>query len=299
MVQSHENDYFDFFRSMQLFQYLNDEELEQIMVMSCRETYETGDYVFSENDPGRKLYIVYEGKLALELAGKTVSDFEKGELFGEIALINGSIRSGSVRSLTPSTLFCLNGEDLFDNSKVPPETALKFFRELAVKVTSYLRPIDLTTTRELINQGEGEHVEFKSTLRLNLHTRKNDREIEHAVLKTVAAFLNAEGGTLLIGVNDAGELLDLQNDKFPNDDRMLLHFTKLVNDRIGMQHMSYVDCYVDPVEGKKVLRIDIRPANIPAYLEHHGDEYFYLRTGPSTSSLRISEHYDYVKNRFG
>jgi len=290
--------YFDFFRSMQLFHDLDDKELLKIMAICRRETYEKDDFVFSENDPGRILYLVYEGELALELAGKQVAGFEKGDLFGEIALVNGNIRAGSVRSLTSSVLICLNGEDLFDNKKIPPETALKFFRELASKVASYLRPIELTTTRELINQGEGEHVEFKSTLRLNLYTQKNDKEIEHAVLKTVAAFLNSEGGTLLVGVNDAGELLDLKGDKFPNDDQMLLHFTNMVNDRITMQHMSYVDCYIDPVEGKKVLRIDVRPADIPAYVEHHGDEFFYIRTGPSTSSLRISEHFDYVRNRF-
>ena len=124
------------------------------------------------------------------------------------------------------------------------------------------------------------------------------KEIEHAALKTVAAFLNTDGGTLLIGVNDQGEILGLENDKFPNDDKILLHFTKMVNDRISMQHMSFVDCYVDMIDSIKVLRIDIKPANTPAYLEDNNEEKFYIRTGPSTSSLRVSEHYDYVRTRF-
>ena len=293
-----EKDLFEFIRSLNFYSKLSDEEIRQISALACREKYDTGDYVFSENDPGKKLYVVVEGKLQLELAGRAVTTFVPGELFGEIAFINGSIRSGSVKSLTPSTVICLNGEDLFNNKKIPSETSLKVFRELAIKVTSYLRPSVLTTTKELINEGEGEHVEFKSTLRLKLFTKKFDKEIEQTALKTIAANLNSEGGTLLVGVNDKGELLGLADDKFPNEDRMLLHFTHMVNERISMQHMSYVDCYIDPIENTQVLRIDVRPSNIPAYLEHNNEEKFYIRTGPSTSSLRISEHYDYVKNRF-
>ena len=62
--------------------------------------------------------------------------------------------------------------------------------------------------------------------------------------------------------------------------------------------MSFVDCYVDVIDKLKVLRIDVKPANTPAYLEDNNEEMFYIRTGPSTSSLRISEHYDYVRTRF-
>jgi len=295
MIQEHG---IPFFKSVDIFSDLTDEEMDQVMNLICTEKVPKNAFVFSENDPGRKLYIVKEGELTLELAGRTVRQYTKGEVFGEIALINGSIRSGSIKSVTDSVLFCLDGEGIFDNQKIPPETALKVFKELAIKVTSYLRPIELTTTRELINEGEGEHVEFKSTLRLNLFTKKFDKEIEHSILKTVAAFLNSEGGTLLIGVNDEGELLGLEADRFPNEDKMLLHFTHMVNERISMQHMSYVDCYIEPIENTRVMRVDVRPSNIPAYLEHGNEEKFYIRTGPSTSNLKISEHYDFVRNRF-
>jgi len=60
---------------------------------------------------------------------------------------------------------------------------------------------------ELIKKGESEKIEFKSTLRTNLYTKEIDKKIELSVLKTINAFLNSNGGTLLIGVNDKGELL--------------------------------------------------------------------------------------------
>ena len=67
---------------------------------------------------------------------------------------------------------------------------------------------------DLVSGGESDTVEFKSTLRVNLHTGKNDRNIEQAVLKTLAGFLNAKGGTLVVGVADNGTPLGLESDGF-------------------------------------------------------------------------------------
>ena len=57
---------------------------------------------------------------------------------------------------------------------------------------------------DLIRSGEGHSLEFKSTLRWNLHADRVDRNIENASLKTVAGYLNADGGVLLVGVTDQG-----------------------------------------------------------------------------------------------
>lgn len=64
----------------------------------------------------------------------------------------------------------------------------------------------------LIAQGESAQLEFKSTARWNLKEAKKDRTMEEVILKTVAAFLNTNGGTLLIGVEDNGNILGLQPD---------------------------------------------------------------------------------------
>jgi len=48
----------------------------------------------------------------------------------------------------------------------------------------------------MIRKGENKTVEFKSTLRVNLHTNKPDKEIGKVALKTIAAFLNTRGGDI-------------------------------------------------------------------------------------------------------
>ena len=71
------------------------------------------------------------------------------------------------------------------------------------------------TTAELTTGGETEGVEFKSTLRTNLHTGQPDEKMQMAALKTIAAFLNAGGGTLLIGVADDGSVQAWRSTVFP------------------------------------------------------------------------------------
>ena len=63
------------------------------------------------------------------------------------------------------------------------------------------------SAEELIQRGESKTLEFKSTLRWNLvEDRKDDKRVTHAALKTIAAFLNTEGGDLLLGVADDGAI---------------------------------------------------------------------------------------------
>jgi len=89
----------------------------------------------------------------------------------------------------------------------------------------------------LIVQGESDSVEFKSSARYNIHTKERDPKIELVIVKTVAGFANAKGGTLLIGVNDQGEIVGLENDlalvKQGDLDRYQLWLTDLLEKTIG------------------------------------------------------------------
>ena len=75
---------------------------------------------------------------------------------------------------------------------------------------------------ELIKRGESKTLEFKSTLRWNLRRRtaEDDKCITHAVLKTIAAFLNTEGGDLLIGVADDGSIVGIDRDQLAKDEEV-------------------------------------------------------------------------------
>ena len=149
---------------------------------------------------------------------------------------------------------------------------------------------------ELVAQGEDTGCEFKSTLRINLHTGADDGRMEHACLKTIAAFLNAHGGYLLIGVNDRGEPLGIENDRFPNEDRMHLHLISLIRDRIGAEHP--VDSQFETLGDRRVLLVHCWPSKSPAFLKEANTERFFVRMGPASRELRPSEICRYIKQRF-
>ena len=90
--------------------------------------------------------------------------------------------------------------------------------------------------RGLVREGETKTIEFKETLSLDIKKQTKEKYIETSALKTIVAFLNTEGGTLLIGVSDDGsipgisaEILKLHK----NTDKLLLHLKNLLKDRIG------------------------------------------------------------------
>ncbi len=155
--------------------------------------------------------------------------------------------------------------------------------------------IDLTA---LIGGGESDAVEFKSTLRVNLHTRQRDSRMEHAVLRTLAGFLNTKGGTLIIGVSDDGTPLDLEADEFNNEDQMALHLANIVNSRMGPNTWAAMHSNFDDYEDGRVLVVRCEKSPSPVYVTESGKEHFYIRTGPSTTELSMSDTQDYIKQRF-
>ncbi|MEO7424765.1 MAG: RNA-binding domain-containing protein [Fibrobacteria bacterium] len=152
---------------------------------------------------------------------------------------------------------------------------------------------------DVIAAGEGSSTEFKSTLRQNLHTKVPDAKMEHAALKSIAAFLNSrEGGTLVIGVDDSGQALGLEADGFPNEDKLNLHLSNLIRARLGVATMLNVNPHFEGFQGKRVLVVDCLSSGVPVYLKTGSTEEFYIRAGASTASLTPSEMADYIKQRF-
>ena len=84
---------------------------------------------------------------------------------------------------------------------------------------------------ELIKRGESKTLEFKSTLRWNLKEDRKDNRVTHAALKTIAAFLNTEGGDLLLGVADDGSVVGIERDGFDTNDKFMLHFAQVCPER--------------------------------------------------------------------
>ncbi len=151
---------------------------------------------------------------------------------------------------------------------------------------------------DLVSMGETDSVEFKSTLRTSLHTGQPDDKIQMAALKTIAGFLNAKGGTLLIGVSDDGDALGLTADNFPNEDKMSLHLINLIKDRIGEVFMPYVHPKFVEEQGERVLSIRCEKGPRPAFLKDGTTQRFFVRGGNATTELSGVSITEYASRRF-
>ena len=149
----------------------------------------------------------------------------------------------------------------------------------------------------LIAQGESERLEFKSTLRWNLKANKPGKEIEMAWLKTLVAYLNTEGGTLLVGVADDGSIVGMEQDGFKNEDKYLLHFNNCVKQHIGIEFARFLSFDLRSVGAKRVLVVDAQPAESPAFLVLDDEEEFYVRVGPASRKVSPRKALEYLRDQ--
>ncbi len=134
---------------------------------------------------------------------------------------------------------------------------------------------------------------------MNLMSGKPDWNIEHAVLKTLVAYLNTDGGTLLVGVSNDGEALGIENEGFPNEDKFLLHFKQLIKQHIGLAYAPLIEYAPVPVGEKKILEVDCRKSDEAVFMTpNKKDEEFYIRIGPSSERLTGSKLLEYVGRRY-
>ena len=158
---------------------------------------------------------------------------------------------------------------------------------------------------ELIKRGESKTLEFKSTLRWSLkESRKDDKGVTHAVIKTIAAFLNTEGGDLLIGVGDDGSIVGIEQDRFESDDKFMLHLAQVVSNGLGDRAGTCIDPKCQVVQDKTVCVVSCQRSPEPVFLKWKGTEAsddgdFFVRSGPGTIKLSAESAQAYVRTRYG
>ena len=187
-------------------------------------------------------------------------------------------------------------------------------RMLASELNAFLERItdtaetDVETSLEgMIAEGESVDLEFKGSLRWSYKGSCVDKRLEEVVLKTIAAFSNSDGGTLLIGVKDEGDILGLEHDYDSldgNKDEFEIHLRNLVNKSFGVGFaVSNLLISFPNVDDKEVCRIEIKKAHDPQYItitdqNNTKIEKFFIRSGNSSIELPLKDVSPYIQSRF-
>ncbi|HMF57576.1 MAG TPA: RNA-binding domain-containing protein, partial [Pyrinomonadaceae bacterium] len=158
--------------------------------------------------------------------------------------------------------------------------------------------------RKLIARGESAELEFKSSARWDMKQNKANPAMEQVIVKTVAAFLNSErGGTLLVGVDDEGNVIGLKHDykmfgKQNSRDAYENFLTSLLLNAFGKDATPLLDITFHQTEAQDVVRVSVKPSPKPIFVKDGQGEHLYIRAGNSTRQLTTKEALDYCKLRW-
>jgi hypothetical protein len=201
------------------------------------------------------------------------------------------------------------------NVLLPPTDLGVFMLDLTVSVVGIVfatlfyrykkrKPEKKLTTSDilkLIEKGENERVEFKSSLRHDYRQVKTDKNLEHVILKSIAGFLNGNGGTLLIGVDDFGEILGLENDywslKKKTKDGFEQRLMLIISNAFGKDICSKIRVSFHIIDNKEICSLFIDHSERPVYFKDNNQTIFFLRTGNVTNSLSTSETVEYLESK--
>ena len=180
----------------------------------------------------------------------------------------------------------------------------KGFEQLWKDDTIVLPP----TLVELINSGESQTLEFKSTARWNVHTAARDSRLEHAVTKTVCGFLNAGGGKLLIGVNDDGGIVGLTGDMQTlghkgNRDGYELYLRQHLDNNLSINTVSVVRIEFEQAGDAQVCIVSVSAAAKPVFCKPHSGgknpSEFWVRSGNATKQMYGEDMINYQRDHWG
>lgn len=182
------------------------------------------------------------------------------------------------------------------------------------------------TLNELITEGENHHIEFKSSILWSIKLSKDDinnsnsKEVKQygknaskvIIAKTIAGFLNSDGGTLIVGVkenksNMTDEIIGVESEFNKLVDKCKDGYRRMILDSVIkpffpsfiFNHInSYLCISFEEIDGSLVCGIQVKKSDNKVFLKLNNEDCFLIRVDASTRFLQGEEIVDYCIKRF-
>ena len=138
-----ELDRIEFLKTVPFFDQLSNRQLKGVSDIMFERTYDADELVFEEGQPGAALFLVLDGKVAVEIFRETSTT--RLAVFGEMALLDETPRSATARALERTRTLALYRNDLNGLVQRDAKTACQIYRSLASTIADRLR-----STNELV-----------------------------------------------------------------------------------------------------------------------------------------------------
>ncbi|MEM6721932.1 MAG: ATP-binding protein [Bacteroidota bacterium] len=204
-------------------------------------------------------------------------------------------------------IFSTSNEDVYTKSVEDIERM--FIKIEEHKANFPIRQYETAQLRilDVIKRGEGKTIEFKSTLHYDIVNDIEAKRLIFQSFKNIAAFLNSEGGTLLIGVADDRTILGLEAYEYPllkdgdKEDLFQLQLDNLIRTHFGDAVHRIVSVAIVKIEGKSICEIRIKEKyTAPIFITKKEEnkskrKAFYIRRLSSAIELKDDEMEAYIK----
>jgi CheY-like chemotaxis protein len=174
-------------------------------------------------------------------------------------------------------------------------------RQLRRFLTTIRKIGDLRPIAELLKLEEGDHLEYKSTFQWDVKRNCKKEELKFEVLRTIVAFLNSEGGTVVVGFYEEDRIIfglerDLSVLSNGNLDKLERTITTWIGNHIGKNFIQQIKIRFEIVEGKYLCAIDVRKSAKKAWMQKTNEKKleFYIRIGNKTEPLEIPDIYNHL-----
>jgi len=171
-----------------------------------------------------------------------------------------------------------------------------------IKINETKHSIIDNKIRKIIVQGENDQVEFKSSLRWDYNKNELNKFLELPIMKTISAFLNSEGGILLIGVDDSGKIIGIEQDyptlKKQDADGFIQFLVQMINTRIGKEYNENISAHIKNVKNNDVCIVSVNASKVPVFVKYDNKEEFYIRASATSQSLNVREATEYIRMHF-
>ena len=215
-----------------LFCKLSSKELDNILALSAEFSYTDGQIIFQKGDPGDSLLAILEGEVSISANsedGKEIilNTILQGEMFGEIACIDGIERSATATSMGNCTLLAIQRRDFIPFLKTNPDIAIELLKALCLKLrdtsnrveTVSLLPVPIRLARLLLdvskkiaqNTGNGLFLDWKKSQQQIGNEIGSSRESVNRLLNQwkKEGILALGGQTLSITIKNIDALEDI------------------------------------------------------------------------------------------
>lgn len=150
----------DLLRSIPLFELLDEQELASLAQQLEIEHFSPNQVIFAAGEEGGEMYLIQKGRVEIFMRDASherivLNVVERGEIFGELSLLDDEPRSASAKALEETTLIVVDRDDLLALVKVHPAAALDIMSTLGKRI----RTTDLLVRNRVVARNVNEEIE--------------------------------------------------------------------------------------------------------------------------------------------